>query len=242
MSEVPVPQPDAPLRYELVRSRRRTIAIHVLPGGTLEVRAPLRTPVRTISAFVASKRTWIVRTLGKRTRNDDRVLWREEPLRDGDIVHFHGNPHRVRPVPRSNRSEKPFPVSGGASGAMGVVLVPVSSAEDPIRPQILAWYRRDLAERVRLALPEAVRRVGASPSAVSFRLARSRWGSCGSKGRISLNLLCSALPDRLFEYILVHELCHLRHLDHGRAFWACLLAVLPDAMVSRRELRGWYLR
>ncbi len=242
MSEAPVPDSTTPLRYELVRSRRRTLAIHVLPGGSLEVRAPLRTPVRTISAFVESKRAWILRTLGKRVRNDDRVLWHEDPLCDGDIVHFHGIAHRVRPVPRTTRSEKLIPVPGGATGAMAVVLVPVRDAEDPIRPQILAWYRRDLAERVRLALPEAVRRVGVSPAAISYRLARSRWGSCGSKGRISLNLLCAALPYRLFEYVLVHELCHLRHLDHSRAFWASLLAVLPDAVERRRELRGWYLR
>jgi predicted metal-dependent hydrolase len=228
--------------YELVRSHRRTLAIHVLPDGRLEVRAPLRTPVRTISAFVASKSAWIVKALGNRTRNSERVLWREGPLREGDVVHMRGIPHQVKTVPRRSRADRIHAVPAGTQESMADVLIPLREVEDTARRQLLEWYRHDLAERVRLALPEATHLVGATPSIVTLRLARSRWGSCGSKGRISLNLLCSALPDRLFEYVLIHELCHLVHLDHGRAFWTRLLSVLPDAVERRRELRGWYLR
>jgi len=74
-------------------------------------------------------------------------------------------------------------------------------------------------------------------SGVSFRLQRSRWGSCNSQKRISLNAALLFLPRHLVEYVLVHELCHTVHMDHSQRFWRLLGNCLPDYQCRRTQLR-----
>ena len=70
----------------------------------------------------------------------------------------------------------------------------------------------------------------------SFRSQRSRWGSCSTRGTISLNYACAGLPDPLLEYIIAHELCHLARMDHSAVFHRLLNTVLPDAAARRAQL------
>ncbi len=70
---------------------------------------------------------------------------------------------------------------------------------------------------------------------------KSRWGSCSSRGRISINSRCGKLPDELIEYVIFHELCHLIHLNHSPDFWQLLESYLPDAKKRRRTLNDYRL-
>jgi predicted metal-dependent hydrolase len=94
---------------------------------------------------------------------------------------------------------------------------------------------RDLLQKLlsRLALREPVR--------ISVRDQRSRWGSCSSRGHVTINARCVKLPDLLQEYVVLHELCHLQHLDHGAAFWRMLESYLPDARQRRQALNRYRL-
>ena len=77
---------------------------------------------------------------------------------------------------------------------------------------------------------------GVQPARFSYRSQRSRWGSCSSRGTISLNYACARLPEHLLEYIIAHELCHLARMDHSAAFYRLLNTVLPDAAKRKSEL------
>lgn len=124
----------------------------------------------------------------------------------------------------------------------GVLLVAgdTGNAEECLRA-LQRW--RDRAARSRLpgCLDAHARRVGASPKRVSVRAQRSRWGSCSSKGTISLNRDLLFLPPHLLDYILVHELAHLVRPDHSGAFHALVAAWLPGAAQARREMKGAWL-
>jgi len=243
MPDSPRFDPTVPLRYDVVRSRRRTLALHILPGGRLEVRAPMRLPLRDIGPFVESKRSWVERTLRRVEGTANRTfLWGDGPLRDGEIVLLRGLPHVVRLVPQTGRRSAPCRVERDEGESAGRLLVPIREGSGEARAKVLALYKADLDVRLDALLPACVQRVGRGPSALGYRLARSRWGSCGRAGRISLNVLCAALPDPLLEYVLCHELCHLLHLNHGRAFWISLERVLPDWAARRKALREWHLQ
>ncbi len=242
MPDFSLPDRSRPLAYEVVRSRRRTIALHILPGGRLEVRAPLRAPLRLLAEFVESKRTWVERTLRRQKDVLLRILWPDRPLSDGDVVHLRGVTLVVRLSPQSGRVVEACRLARNDDDTGDVLVVPVREGADAARAKVLAHYRADLDARLEGMLPDCIRRVGRSPAALTYRLARSRWGSCGRAGRISLNVLCAALPDPLLEYVLCHELCHLLHLNHGRAFWASLQRVMPDWAPRRKELREWHLQ
>jgi hypothetical protein len=84
---------------------------------------------------------------------------------------------------------------------------------------------------------ELAQKYGFSFASMRVRFQKSRWGSCSSKGCISLNACLVFLPEPLVRYILLHELCHTRQMNHSTAFWQLLLAHAPDARVHDRAMR-----
>ena len=74
---------------------------------------------------------------------------------------------------------------------------------------------------------------------ISIRNSRSRWGSCSSKGTLCFNYKIAFLPERLADYLVVHELCHLKERNHGKGFWSMVAKAVPDYIKCRRELRDF---
>lgn len=79
---------------------------------------------------------------------------------------------------------------------------------------------------------------GFDPGPIAIRDQRTRWGSCSARGALSFNYRIVFLPERLSDYIVAHELCHLRELNHGPRFWQLLESILPDAELRREALRS----
>lgn len=77
---------------------------------------------------------------------------------------------------------------------------------------------------------------------IVVRKMKSRWGTCSRSGKLTFNFVMSRLPEHLQTYIIVHELCHVRHFNHGKAFWDAVAEVTPDYRAHRKELRGYDLR
>ena len=92
---------------------------------------------------------------------------------------------------------------------------------------------QDLPERVRRFAP----RVGVSYGRITIRNQKTRWGSCSSQGNLNFNCLLMLTPPEIRDYVVVHELCHRRHMDHSAAFWAEVEKVLPDWQKRRQWLK-----
>lgn len=103
----------------------------------------------------------------------------------------------------------------------------------------------ELRSRAKAFLPgrtaELASMFGFSYNRVSIKHNVSNWGSCSSKGNINLNLNLMRLPDHLRDYVILHELCHLTHMNHGPEFHALLESVCPGHRVLSRELKNWKL-
>ena len=106
------------------------------------------------------------------------------------------------------------------------------------RTHFLAWYRRRATDILNERVAQWAPRVGVAPPPVTVKDMRSRWGSCSAKGRISLHWGLVLQPLDLADYVVVHELVHLRELNHGPAFWSGVGAVLPDYRERRKRLRS----
>lgn len=116
-------------------------------------------------------------------------------------------------------------------------LVVAAPAPAGRRAALVAWYRARAAERLPERVAQWAQRIGVAVPAVLIREQRRRWGSCDPGGTLRLNWRAVQLPWRLIDYVIAHELVHLRHKDHTAAFWTELGRHLPDCDARRDELR-----
>lgn len=107
--------------------------------------------------------------------------------------------------------------------------VEVSGPDRAERGKALArWYRRTARELLGSALAADAERLGLHPQRLAIRDQRTRWGSCSTRGTVSLNWRLVMVPPPVARYVIVHELCHLEHPNHSPAFWRALAAALPE--------------
>jgi predicted metal-dependent hydrolase len=110
----------------------------------------------------------------------------------------------------------------------------------PVRPSatpdaVERWYRREARRRISLVAEREAARLGVEYGAIGIRDPRTRWGSCSSRGNLSFSWRLVIAPARVLEYVVIHELCHLRELNHSKRFYSLLEAVRP----AWREEAGW---
>lgn len=130
----------------------------------------------------------------------------------------------------------------GAELAISLAPQPAAGREAAVRAALVGWYRIT-ARRVIAELVEHYSAIlGVALPPFSITSARRRWGSCGVSGRLNFAWRLAMAPLELIEYVVVHELCHLKRRDHSPAFWAQVAAVLPDYQARRRRLHEQGIR
>jgi predicted metal-dependent hydrolase len=151
----------------------------------------------------------------------------------GDFFLYRGKTLRLEIL------ERP-PHGAGQKAALSesgsALLVNAASLEDRKRA-ILFFYTARTEEIVRAMLPAWAKKLAVRPRSVEVRHVKTRWGSCSTSGKLFFNSRVSMLSDDVAEYIIVHELCHLKQMNHGKAFWDCVRSALPGCMALRRRLR-----
>jgi predicted metal-dependent hydrolase len=220
------PVPPAP---RLIRHpRARQYVLRVLPDGTPRVTIPRWGSKRDALAFLDAQREWVAR---QRIRLAERAhVAPSREWRDGHQILLAGRPIVLRRG------------SGRRAGAFeaddALVVTPRLRDGDDLRPLAAAW----LLARAKRELPPRLLALAAQfdldVSHVSIRNQRARWGSCATGGRISLNWRLIQTPDAVRDYVLIHELMHLRQPNHSARFWALVASACPGYEASRRWLRA----
>jgi predicted metal-dependent hydrolase len=206
------------ISYTVRRSdRARRVRVTVHPEGEVEVVLPRRARDREAAAAVAELRPWIERRLA------EAAVLRARLAERGASVPFLGGALALVAEPGRTRAHR-----------RGDVLhVPGGDA----RPAIERWYRRSARAEVGPRLDEAVAALGVEYASVRIGNQRTRWGSCSSSGAMSFNWRLLLAPDEVLDYVVWHEACHLRHLDHSPRFWALLERHRPDYRAPKAWLR-----
>lgn len=231
MDQLIIDVAGVPIPAMIIRSARRsrTLAISV-EAGTLKVRAPLTATNAQVIDMVKKRATWIAGRLRSLPTGPAEPL-----LANGETLPYLGASLTLRVALHAGRR-----VKAGLDGS--TLLVELPAALPPAahaantRHAVSAWYRARAAE----ALPEVLRHwsavSGLVPSRVLIRDQRRRWGSCAPDGTVRLNWRLILLAPRLAEYVVVHELAHLRHRHHQASFWQEVSRLMPDYLDRRREL------
>ncbi len=215
---------DPTLAFELRHSpRRRSLALALRPDGSLTVAAPAGAPLALIHAFVASRRGWIE---AKRALLAQ-VATTRLTLADGVPLPYLDHTLTLRVLAPAGRS---------ACERHGDELRVRLAAASPLPAVVERWYRHAAAAHAHARLAELAPRVGRAPARLAIRAQRSRWGSCSSRGAVNLNWRLLQMPAAVFDYVLVHELCHLLVPNHSPRFWREVARVLPDFANQRAAL------
>ncbi|MDR2610326.1 MAG: M48 family metallopeptidase [Clostridiales Family XIII bacterium] len=209
--------------YTLVRSRRRTAVIYIRNGG-VEVRAPLNMPKREIDKFVASKNRWITERLAQSQAHAERRA--AFSLNYGDTVTFRGGEH---PLVAKNDRRAGFDSEH--------FYLPPGFTPEQIKQAVVRIYRllskRYFTERV----AHYSELMGVAPTVLRISGAKTRWGSCSAKKSLNFSWRLALADDEVIDYVVVHELAHIRELNHSPRFWAIVAGVLPDYKKRQARLK-----
>ena len=221
------------VRYAFVRVRRRTIGFQVGPQG-LSVRAPLRTPLYVVDAALQEKAEWIVRKLhevGKRQQAQAplAISWS-----DGMELPYLGRTIMLRLDRRQPRSVGPVWDAAGES-----LWLPLGTDATPAQLQraMQRWMQGQALALFGQRLAHFAPQLGVRWSNLLLSNARTRWGSAKADGTVRLHWRLLQFRPEVIDYVVVHELSHLRVMNHSPAFWDTVQSVLPDYAALRRELK-----
>lgn len=202
--------------------RARRYVIRVRPDGSIRVTMPPRGTLRAARAFVASQERWIARQREAMGRRASSHTWGH-----GTVVWLRGE-RVVLSVCMT---------AGHSVVVLGHERITVPADAASVKPAVQRHLRRIAAAELPLRLHELAAQHGLTVRRVSVRDQRSRWGSCSSRGTITLNWRLLQAPRAVSDYVLVHELMHLRQPNHSPRFWALVAAACPDWSASRAWLR-----
>ncbi|HZU87561.1 MAG TPA: SprT family zinc-dependent metalloprotease [Anaerolineaceae bacterium] len=216
--------------FTLIRSRRRTVALIIQTDGKLLVRAPLRLAEARIRDFIESKLEWV-----KQKQAEMLAAQKAAPppkqFVAGEKFTYLGEAYPLEIVPRAR------PALALENGRFRLA----KSAQPRAQEAFERWYRAQaaqvLAERVQTYLP-LFEAFGCKPSKIRISSARTRWGSCSSTGTLSFTWRLVLTPLPVIDYVVVHELAHLRVRNHSKDFWQLVKAILPDYAKRRAWLKA----
>ncbi|HJD97367.1 M48 family metallopeptidase [Mailhella massiliensis] len=230
--------PGTGLSFLFQRDGCRTLRMSVMADGTVRVKAPLHLGMEEVFSFMHARLAWV------RAKQDFFAAHRGAPaeFRAGASVYYLGRSFTLRTTDagrnaraclRGTELELPCPLTGHDSEALERAFVRwrLETAKLVLGRRLarLEKYARDV-------LGDAQ-----APASLTVRSLKRRWGSCSARGDITLAAQLIALPLPLIDYVLCHELCHLRHMNHSPSFHALLLRLLPDAKSRAARIHIWAL-
>lgn len=232
MAQYSVAYGDERIGFALRRQPRLKahVAIHVMPDGAVLVDAPEGSELRAVKQAVRQRAPWVWRQLEAQRERQRHVLPREYVSGETHFYLGRRHPLKVLVAPRAEAGVRLW------RGRLEVT----APGPDAVRGLLEAWYRARAKAVFERALADMAARLRLPPALPAWRLLamRTQWGSCSPKGELLLNPLLVKAPRSGIEYVLAHELCHLKEHNHSERFYRLLGAALPDWERRKQELDG----
>lgn len=208
---------------KLIRSKRKTIALIIERDGTLTIRAPMRAPKNLIQQFIQEKEGWITRTR-ERLQSVKQTSVRQ--YAEGETFPLLGSSFDlklVQPQRPSLQFDSGFTLS--------------ESAREKGELVFTRWYKQRAYEVISERVRQYAREHNFTPRQVKVTSARTRWGSCSSNGTLNFTWRLVMAPLEVIDYVVIHELVHLRVKDHSSKFWNAVESIYPEYKKQRKWLR-----
>jgi hypothetical protein len=208
---------------EIIRSRRKTIALIVKTDGRLIVRAPILATRRQIMNFIKEKALWIRSSQEKVKKH---AIPPKKQFIDGENFWFLGKTYPVKLVTAKRPAlslKNSFLLSQSA----------VPNGADVFKK----WYQQQARTVLTRRVQAIAKQNGLSYKKIRITSARTRWGSCSTRGSINFSWRLVLAPEDVIDYVIVHELVHTKIHNHSREFWNQVALIMPDFALKRKWLK-----
>lgn len=224
---------------QMIRSRRKTISITVKPDGNVLVRAPENMQATAVRRFVEEHRDWIEKKQKLVEEHSEMRKTFEKKFVCGEKFLYLGREYALdlAAVPDKKRTkveitENTLSVVTGASneGTVGKFREETEAA-------VRKWYKEKAGTYIEERTAFYAGQMGVVYGQIRLKEQKTRWGSCSSRGNLNFNWKLIMAPPEILDYVIVHELCHLKEMNHSSRFWQAVGEVLPDYRMRRCWLK-----
>lgn len=204
------------LDYELIYRQRKTMEIRLIPPGHIRVVAPKGVPHGEIEKVLRSKEAWLLGKLDELAHMQPVT----KHLVSGEEFYYLGSLIPVK-IQQGKTDHVVFQTDQIEMNVMN---------EDTthIKQVLINAYSESTRQWVKFYVDKYVDQFIVKPHMIRIKNQRKRWGSCSSKNNLNFNWRLSMMPIEVIEYIVVHEMCHLIHINHSKDFWSLVAIYLPD--------------
>jgi predicted metal-dependent hydrolase len=220
------------LDYAFRRGRRKTIGFSITASG-LSVAAPRWVGIGQVEEAIREREAWVLAKLAELQRHHasiPQVRWE-----DGGTLPYLGAPITIRVASRATRATR---TAFDEPTRTLLLSLPPDASTAQINDRAEAWMQNEARSLFRERLGIFETRLGVRHRVLRLSSAKTRWGSCSADGRILLNWRLIHFPLSSIDYVVAHELAHLKEMNHGPRFWATVAALLPDYETARAQVRN----
>lgn len=220
------------LDYALRRARRKTIGFSISIGG-LTIAAPRWVGIGQIEDAIREREDWVFAKLADIRRHHaaiPQVRWE-----DGGTLPYLGESITLRLSTRATRGSS---ASLDATARTLTVSLPPGATRAQVKDRVEAWLQNEACALFKSRLNFYEERLGVAHRVLRLSSAKTRWGSCSADGRILLNWRLIHFPLSSIDYVVAHELAHLKEMNHGPRFWATVAGLLPDYESARDQVKN----
>jgi len=218
------------IEYNLIRSRKRkkTISLQIGPNSEVRIYAPHHTPITEINRFVREKQNWIDKAI--RRQAAIQVSSQERVYITGETFYYLGQPYPVECYFEPLENE-------GVMFWDDRFFLNCRENEALKKHYFVSWYKKKARSHLSGRVDFYSGMLKLTSGSVRITSAESRWGSCSGANNLSFSFRLIMAPPEVVDYVVVHELMHIREKNHSSKFWALVIEVIPDYKKHRRWLR-----
>jgi predicted metal-dependent hydrolase len=225
-----------PFLYSVRRSQRVSGTRIVVKPGKVEVVAPFQIPEEKLHKFVLAKREWIIQALKKMEDSSPQQSgFMPTVFKHGASLTYQGTMYPLTIKPTKLKRVKIEFTEVYIAHVPETMAVEIHSHQ--IKEAVIRWMKKQTKQLVEQIVKTHSEKKQLIPRTITIKTQKSRWGSCGVNNDININWLLIMAPKEVLEYVVVHELCHIKIKNHSSQFWALVAEHLPDYQKRRLWLK-----
>lgn len=225
-----IPLGNKELQYILTRSSRKTVGIAIEKNGLVKVTSPIRVSETYINELLQKKSSWILKKLSDIETRASKAN-KAKVFEEGEFYSYLGKEYKLKLVKNSDLKKPTVRLENENL----IITLPNNFEAEKIKDILKLWYVKQFKHVIEDRIKYYSSIIGVFPQKITIREQKTRWGSCSAKGNINLNWKLIMAPLEVLEYVVIHELCHMKEMNHSKKFWNLVENIFPQ----HKKYRAW---